>query len=86
MNLNPKAFGLTLGIVWSVSLFAATLWIMLSGSGGATLGKLNAFYIGYSVSLPGAVIGAVYAFIDGFIGGWIIAWLYNKLLARMTAD
>lgn len=76
--LNAKAFGLACGILWGVSVFIMTVWVILKG-GGNTLGLLDQFYIGYSISWLGAIIGLVYGFVDGFIGGYIFAWLYNKL-------
>lgn len=77
--LNPKALGLTLGIVWAaglllISLVANAFDIWLEG-----VQTMAQFYIGYDITLKGAVIGVVFGFLDGFIGGWVIAWLYNKL-------
>ncbi|MCZ6507971.1 MAG: bacteriophage holin [Acidobacteria bacterium] len=83
MQLDKRAFGLTLGTLMGVCLFLCTLWAMFRGGGGH-LEMLKRFYLGYSISLAGAFIGLVYAFIDGLICGWIFAWLYNKL-ARPAA-
>lgn len=76
MKLHNTAFGLASGIVWGLTVFVATAWIMLKG-GGTTLVLLEQFYVGYSVSWPGALIGLVYGFVNGFIWGWLIVWLYN---------
>ncbi len=79
MALNKKAFALTCGILWGLTVFIATLWIMIKG-GGNHLQLLEQFYFGYSVSWLGAFVGLIYGFIDAFICGWIFAWLYNKFL------
>ncbi len=79
MKFNIKAFGLTSGIVWGLSVFLATFWILIMGASGKTLGKLSKFYIGYSVSWGGAFVGLIWGFVDGLIVGAIFAWLYNKL-------
>lgn len=81
MDLDKKALGLAAGILWGVSVFLMTLWVMMVGSGGH-LELLARFYLGYSVSVMGAVIGLVYGFVDGFIGGWILAWLYNAFARK----
>lgn len=77
MKLDQKAMGLALGILVGLAVFAATIWVVVSG-GGYHLGLLKQFYIGYQISVLGAFIGLIYGFVDGFIGGWLLAWLYNK--------
>lgn len=79
MKLNPKALGLSAGIIWAaglilVSLIANGFDIWLDG-----VQTIAQFYIGYDITLRGALLGALYGFIDGFIGGYLLAWLYNKL-------
>jgi len=81
MKLNIKALGLTSGILWGLAIFLTTYWIVITDSGGSTLGLLHKFYFGYSVSWLGGIIGLFWGFIDGFITGAIFAWLYNKLAA-----
>lgn len=82
MRLNAKALGLALGILWGLSVFLATAWIIYVDSPGDTLAKLGVFYIGYSVTWPGAVIGLIYGFVDGLIGGLLLAWIYNAFLPK----
>ena len=84
MTLNKKALGLTLGALWGGALLLATIWVMFVGGGGHLV-MLKRFYLGYDLTIVGAVIGAVWAFVDGFIGGWILAWLYNRF-AGSTGD
>ena len=82
MKFNIKSFGLTCGIIWGLTILIATAWILISGAGGLTLGKLSKFYFGYSISWGGAFIGMLWGFVDGLIAGAIFAWLYNKLSAE----
>lgn len=76
-ELNKKALGLTLGILWGFALFLVTLWILVSGGTGEHLELLGRFYLGYSVSYKGSLVGLAYGLVDGFITGWLIAFLYN---------
>ena len=57
MRLNAKALAISVGILWGASVFLATVWLVITGSAGITLGKLSAFYVGYSVSWGGAFVG-----------------------------
>jgi hypothetical protein len=86
MRLNAKAMALSAAILWGASVFLATAWILVTGGAGETLAKLGAFYLGYTVSWPGAFIGLVYGFIDGLIGGFLLVWLYNMFLPKGTAQ
>jgi hypothetical protein len=76
MEINKTALGLALGIMTGIAVFVATVWVLAVG-GGQHMNLLGRFYLGYSLSIPGAFVGLVYGFIDGFIGGWIIGLLYN---------
>ena len=80
MKLNVKAFALAGGILWGVSMFILTWWIMMftGNTGDPTIvGKM--YYIGYSISPLGSLIGAVYGFFDVGFACAIFALLYNKL-------
>lgn len=76
------SFGLALGIVSAVFIFAIGIASWLFGWGTFVVGMLSSLYIGYSPSFVGAISGAVWAFVDGLIGGALFAWVYNKLLRR----
>ncbi len=80
MQLNKGALGLSLGILCGATVLCLTILTMIMG-GGDHLILLKKFYLGYSISLLGAILGLVYGFIDGFIGGWLIAFLYNRFTA-----
>jgi hypothetical protein len=78
MKLRVRAFGLSVGIVWGLGIFVATLWAAAQGR-GSTLVLLKSFYSGYSISFGGAIVGLIWGLVDGFICGVLIAWLYNIL-------
>ena len=83
MKLNAKAFALAGGILWGVSVFVLTWWVMIfTGDTGdpTIIGRM--YYIGYSISPLGSVIGAVYGFFDAGIACAILALLYNKLAGK----
>jgi len=85
MKLNIKAFALTFGIFWGISLFFITWWIILFDGPSEAPNFLSKFYRGYRITPAGSVIGLIWALVDGFIGGVIFAWLYNFFLARFTS-
>ena len=77
MKLNVKAFGLAAGLIWGVSIFLMTWWIIaFDGATGETtlMGRL---YRGYNISPSGSVIGLIWGLLDGLVGGLLFAWVYN---------
>ena len=78
-KLDIKAFSLSAGIFWSVSVFFMGFLAMSCTWAGKFVAALGIFYVGYSATILGSVIGAVWAFLDAAIGGAVFAWLYNKL-------
>lgn len=77
MELRKRALGLSLGLVWGLTILLGTWWLLLRGSPGKIISRLGTVYLGYTYSWGGAVIGFVWGFVDGFIGGFLIAWFYN---------
>ena len=75
---SPNALGVAIGVLWAAYVLFCGITAMF-GWGVALVEALSSLYIGYSPSIPGAVIGAVWAFIDGYIAGVVIAWIYNRL-------
>jgi hypothetical protein len=76
MELRKRALGLSLGAVWGLSVFAATIWASARGH-GEILVSLRSYYIGYSVSYLGAFVGLIYGLVHGFVAGALIAWFYD---------
>jgi hypothetical protein len=82
MQLNVKAFALACAILWGLTVFLVTWWmIMLEGVTGDPT-WLGSVYLGYQISPSGSLIGLAWGLLDGLIGGAVLAWLYNTLAGR----
>jgi hypothetical protein len=59
------------------------MWLILRGRqvGGPGLELLGQYFLGYSVTLEGALIGTAYSFFWGFLFGWLFAYLRNFFFA-----
>lgn len=79
VRLNGHVLGFVLGTIAALSLFVATIWLVLKGGEvvGPHLGLLANYFIGYSVSVTGSFVGAAYAFVLGYICGYLISAVYN---------
>ena len=82
--LNTKAFALSAGIIWGLTIFLTTLLSVASGYGKAFLESYGSLHPGYSISFFGAFIGLVYAFICAFVGIYVLIGLYNRLEKRFS--
>jgi protoporphyrinogen oxidase len=78
-KLDRLALGLSWGVVAGLSLFIATLVLVLKGGdvAGPNLQLLSQYFPGYRVTAPGSILGLAYGFIYGLIGGWLFAFLRN---------
>jgi hypothetical protein len=85
-KLSPVALGLSLGLVWGVSIFVMGLLAHFFAYGTAFVTSMGVMYVGYEPSIIGSLIGGTMGFIDGFIGGAVIAWLYNVFLCCFKKD
>lgn len=85
MKLNVKAFALSTGLLWGVSVFMMTWWLIYrEGTTGEPI-FLERFYLGFDITPLGSVIGLIWALPDGFIGGAVFAWLYNALASKTAS-
>jgi hypothetical protein len=82
-KLDRVALGLAVGSLCGLSVFAATIFLILKGGEvvGPNLALLGQFFLGYKVTVGGAFIGLVYGFVAGFTVGWLIALLRNTLVS-----
>ena len=78
MKLNIKGMAIAFGLVWGISLFVITWWIIFLEGSSNTATFIGKFYIGYSLTPAGSVIGLLWGVLDGAIGGAMFAWLYNR--------
>lgn len=83
LHLNGNITGLSLGIVAGLTIFIATVVLVVKGGShvGQHLQLLNQFFIGYTVSWPGSFVGLLYGFVTGYGAGWLVAWIYNRIIA-----
>lgn len=75
-GFDPKALALAGGVTWAASAFLLALGAMWVPGWQVAVKWLGQFYLGYAVSVTGAVVGAVWAFFDVFIGLYVFGWLY----------
>lgn len=78
-RLDAVALGSALAIVFGVTLFLATLVLLIKGgeSVGPTLSLLGNYFIGYSVTWTGAITGFIWASACGFGLGYLWALCRN---------
>ena len=77
MELRKRAFGMALGILLGFASLLCTWGLLLGGSPGEIISKIDIFYKGYTYSWGGALIGLIWGFVYGFIAGVLFAWLYD---------
>lgn len=81
-RLNERAWGITVGLLLGLGLFFATIVLVVKGgpNPGPHLGLLKAYFPGYRVTFPGAILGFIYAFVLGYALGRLIGSVYNMLV------
>jgi len=81
-RMDKLAFASGLGSVAGLLFFVATVWLVVKDGAvvGPTLQLLSQYFVGYTVSLKGAIIAFGYSFFWGFLFGWLFAYLRNFLL------
>jgi hypothetical protein len=82
VKLGIISFGLAIGAVWALSVFALGIMATFFKWGELVALMLSSLYIGYKPTFVGSITGAVWAFAHGFVFGLLTAWLYNRFLAR----
>jgi len=82
-RLDQTALGLAVGAVCGLTVFLATVTLILKGGPvvGPKLALLGQFFFGYTVTVSGAFVGLVYGFISGFVFGWLIGFFRNTLVS-----
>lgn len=77
--LHRLGMGMAGGVVFGGGLFLMTVVLLLRGGYpvGPTLGLLGHFFIGYTVTWPGALIGLAWGFFAGFLLGYAFALAHN---------
>ena len=78
MELRRRALGLSLGIIFGITVLLGTWWLLLARSDAYIFSRLGTFFIGYSVSVIGSFVGLFWGFVYGFGIGFLLAWFYNS--------
>ena len=78
MKLDIKALSLACGILWGLTVFLVTWWVIVLDGVTGDPTWLGQVYPGYNISPVGSAIGLGWGLIDGLIGGAVLAWLYNR--------
>jgi len=88
MTLNPKNFGLTGGILVSLTLFGVAWHAILTDLGNEFVKIWEDMHFWYELvplaSPEGSLVGLVDGFLHGFVSLFIFAWLYNWFERRKT--
>lgn len=80
-RMDKLAFAIAIGAVCGLSIFFATIWLLLRGPlPGANLWLLGQYFAGYTLTLKGAFVGLAYSFFWGFFFGWLFAYLRNLVI------
>lgn len=81
-RLRAGILSLLFAAMGGLGLFGMTAWLVVKG--GIDVGKhlqlLENYFVGYSVSWPGAFIGLFYGALVGGALGWVIAFIYNRVV------
>lgn len=84
--LDPVASGAGTGVSFGLLMFFLTLHTILFADQDAarSLALLGNYFIGYTVSWPGAFLILLEAGLAGFIGGSSVAWLRNMVMKLLV--
>ncbi len=85
-KLDPVAMGSAVGLVFAVSLFLATVALIIKGGEvvGPHLSLLGHYLIGYKVTWSGAFLGLIESGISGFLLGYTGASLRNWTMSTYS--
>lgn len=87
LRLNARAWGIAMGLLCGGGLFIATIVLVLKGGPnvGQHLQLLSAYFPGYRVTYPGAIVGFVYGFVVGYGLGRLVGSIYNRVAGFRSA-
>ena len=81
-RINADALALVCAVTGGVGLFVMTVWLVIKDGlqAGQHLQLLSNYFVGYSVTWPGAFVGLLYGVLTGGIAGWVIGRIYNGVV------
>lgn len=77
-ELNPKAIGLSAGILSGVCMLIIGI-LATFGVYMEAFEAMKVWHIWFDATVIGIIAGIVEAFILSFVAGYLFAWLYNKM-------
>jgi len=82
VRLNSITMGVVLGTFAGLTLFLATIWLVVKGGReiGPHLSLLGQYFPGYSVTFLGSIIGFLYGLVLGFVVGFVFGRIYNYIV------
>jgi hypothetical protein len=81
-RIKTDALALVCASIGGVGLCVMTMWLVIKGGPhtGEHLQLLANYFIGYSVTWPGAFVGLLYGATTGGLVGWAIGRIYNAVV------
>ena len=81
--LHKRAFGLAVGAALGLLIAGFTLIYVLRAQPGdlPEMALLRSYFLGYTPTLPGAIIGGLWGVFVGFVAGWFFAFCRNFAVA-----
>lgn len=81
-RIKADALAVVCAVIGGLGLFVMTVWLVIKDGpqAGQHLQLLSNYFIGYSVTWPGAFIGLLYGAMTGGVVGWAVGRIYNKIV------
>lgn len=82
VRIKAGALALVCGLIGGVGLFVMTVWLLIQDGpqAGQHLQLLSNYFVGYTVTWPGAFVGLLYGAMTGGGVGWVIGRIYNGVV------
>ena len=82
VRIKAKALAVVCAVIGGLGLFVMTVWLVIKDGpqAGQHLQLLSNYFIGYSVTWPGAFVGLLYGAMTGGVVGWAIGRIYNGVV------
>jgi hypothetical protein len=87
-RIKTAILALVFGLICGVGVFAMTAILLIEDgpNTGAHLQLLGQYFLGYTVTWPGAFIGLAWGFVAGALMGWLIGLIYNRIVDARHAQ
>ena len=86
-RMRAGIMAIVFAMVGGMGLFLATAWLLVRGGRnvGQTLGLLDHYFPGYTVTWAGSLVGLAYGAVVGAVVGGSVALIYNRVTAWSEA-